>query len=312
MVLAFTLKEEAMTFADYLLELFYLIDSLMETDNLSNLRQRGPAPRLSDSEVITIELAGEFLGIDADKKIWQHFRRYHLGEFPQLAHVDRSRFARQAADLWHVKRLLQRRIFELLPAADPAEGRILWLIDSFPLRVCRIKRAAGAKLFGGQAAFGYDPTSMKDPFFGFRVHLLACDRGFCAGLELAPANVPDLPMAAELAPAEGGEGLGDRNYWGPDRQQAMQEKGFKLHAPFRKESSDPWPGRSKLLSRLRQIIEPVIGQLAVRFNCQRTWARDLWHLCSRLSRKILSHTTAVLLNGRQGNPPLQLELLIRD
>jgi hypothetical protein len=92
----------------------------------------------------------------------------------------------------------------------------------------------------------------------------------------------------------------------------LRESGFDLQAPFRKESSDPWPGRSKVLSRLRQIIEPVIGQLATHFNAQRTWARDLWHLCSRLSRKILSHTTAVLLNWYHGNPPLQLELLIQD
>ena len=58
------------------------------------------------------------------------------------------------------------------------------------------------------------------------------------------------------------------------------------------------------------MIEPVIGQLATRFNCQRTWARDLWHLTSRLSRKFLSHTTAVLINWRHGNPMLQLDALI--
>jgi hypothetical protein len=28
-------------------------------------RRRGPAPELSDSEVLTIEIVGEFLGIDA-------------------------------------------------------------------------------------------------------------------------------------------------------------------------------------------------------------------------------------------------------
>jgi hypothetical protein len=31
------------------------------------LRQRGPAPTLSDGEVLTIEWVGEFLGIDTDK-----------------------------------------------------------------------------------------------------------------------------------------------------------------------------------------------------------------------------------------------------
>jgi hypothetical protein len=308
-----------MTLADYLLELFYLIDTEYKALNLPRLRRRGPEPRLHDSEVLTMELAGEFCGIDTDKGIWQHFRRYHPAEFPMLAFTDRTCFARQAASLWRVKQLLQERMLALLPLQDPVFGQTLWLIDSFPLRVCRYKRAPGHKLFRGSgAAYGRDPTNGQT-FFGFRVHLRTSDRGFCAAATLAPANLPDWPLVAELAPGRGGPGIGDRNlgigdrnYWKPDGADILLRQGFELMAPFRKESSDPTPRRSALLGRLRQIIEPVIGQLAVRFHCQRTWARDLWHLSSRLARKLLSHSTAVLLNWRQGNPPLQLSLLITD
>src|SRR5438105_10509265 len=98
-----------MSVTDYLLHLFYLIDTEIQAMNLPPLRTRGPQPMLADSEVITIELAGEFLGIDTDKAIWRHFRRYHLSEFPALAHVDRTNFARQAAALWRVKQLLHQR-----------------------------------------------------------------------------------------------------------------------------------------------------------------------------------------------------------
>jgi hypothetical protein len=310
-----------MTFEDYLLHLFYLVDSELEALkselNLPRLRARGPEPVLHDSEVITMELAGEFKGIDTDEGIYAFFRRYHRGEFPKLARVDRTTFARQGANLWRVKQLLQGRLFALLPSADEAlDGRVLWVIDSFPLRVCRFRRAPAHKLFrGAGAAYGRDPTDggRTGRFFGFRVHLRVCDRGFCAAAELAPANVTDLPLAKELAPPGGGLGLGDRNYWGPEAQAALlRERGFLLIAPFRKKGHDPWPLRSKLLSRLRQVIEPVIGQLAMRFNCQSTWARDLWHLTSRLARKLLSHTAAVLLNLRAGNPPLRLDLLITD
>ena len=59
MVLDFTrLTEETMTYEDYLLHLFYLIDSELKALNLPPLRTRGPAPRLHDSEVITMMLAG--------------------------------------------------------------------------------------------------------------------------------------------------------------------------------------------------------------------------------------------------------------
>jgi hypothetical protein len=296
--------------------LFYLVDTQMESLNLPRLRSRGPAPTLHDSEVITIELAGEFLGIDTDGGIFAHFRRYHRAEFPGLASVCRTSFARQAANLWRVKQLLHGRVLGLLPSADPVDGRVLWVLDSFPLRVCRFRRAPGHKLFRGLgAAYGRDPTDggREGRFFGFRVHLRTCDRGFCAAAELAPGNVTDMPLARELAPPGGGVGLGDRNYWDPRGQRGLLEGlGFLLLAPFRSRTHDPWPQRSELLSRLRQVIEPVIGQLAVRFNCQTTWARDRWHLTSRLARKLLSHTTAVLLNWRQGNDPLKLDLLITE
>lgn len=313
-----------MTYDDYLLALFYLVDSELAAMNLPRLRGRGPRPKLHDSEVITMELAGEFLGLDTDKGIWSHFRRHHLAEFPRLAQVDRTRFARQAADLWRVKQLLHGRLLALLPSRDPAcageadGGEPLWLIDSFPLRVCRFKRAPGHKLFREKAAYGRDPTGER-LFFGFRVHLRCNGRGACAAAALAPANVADPSLVPELLPPPGpdgagagaGTGIGDRNYWDPDGQRRLSEVwGFVMLAPFRKKSRDPNPRRSALLSKLRQVIEPVIGQLATRFHCQRTWARDLWHVTARLGRKLLSHTAAVLLNLRQGNPPLQLDRLI--
>lgn len=35
------------------------------------LCQRGPKPKLSDSEVLTIEIAGGFLGIDTDRGLYR-------------------------------------------------------------------------------------------------------------------------------------------------------------------------------------------------------------------------------------------------
>src|SRR5438270_8514920 len=118
-----------MTVTDYLLHVFYLIDTQIQAMHLPPLRHRGPKPTLSDSEVITMELAGEFFGIDTDKGIWRFFRQYHLSEFPVLMHVDRTTFARQAASLWRGKQLLPERVLTLLPLADPVDGQHWWIID---------------------------------------------------------------------------------------------------------------------------------------------------------------------------------------
>ena len=51
----------------------------------------------------------------------------------------------------------------------------------------------------------------------------------------------------------------------------------------------------------------VIGQLADRFAIEQHRARDLWHLVSRLYRKVASHTLCVLINQQLGRPLLQLD-----
>jgi hypothetical protein len=276
-----------MTFDDYLLHLFYLVDTEYEALNLGRLRQRGPPPAPRDSEVLTMELAGEFLGIDTDTGIFAFFRRYHRPEFPALACVHRTNFVRQAANLWRVAQLLHARLLGHLPLRDEATGEALWLVDSFPLHVCRFARARGAKLFKGRgAAFGHDHVA-RGTFFGFRVHVRCSDRGPVARIDLTPADVADPAAAAALVPPGGGVGIGDRNYWSPDRQADLARAGFVLLAPYRNKSKDPAPARSKLLTRFRRTIETVIGQLAERFHAKRTWARDLWHLCHRLGRKAL-------------------------
>jgi len=38
-----------------------------------------------------------------------------------------------------------------------------------------------------------------------------------------------------------------------------------------------------MLVRVRRLIETVIGQLARRFHFEKIWARNMWHLMSRIT-----------------------------
>ena len=67
----------------------------------------------------------------------------------------------------------------------------------------------------------------------------------------------------------------------------------------------------KLLLKTRRLIETVIEQLVERFHLARVKARDLWHLTSRLNRKLLAHTVALWLNLHSDNP-LCFRYLISD
>ena len=58
----------------FIVAVFCLTDDWLERQE--KLRQRGPKPKLSDSEVLTMEIVGKFLGIDTDKGIYLYFLRH--------------------------------------------------------------------------------------------------------------------------------------------------------------------------------------------------------------------------------------------
>jgi hypothetical protein len=106
----------------------------------------------------------------------------------------------------------------------------------------------------------------------------------------------------------GGLGIGDRGYWDPALRR-LAEGGVVLLAPYQHKSKDPDRARSARLSAVRYRLETVNGQLAERYHIKRTWAKDRWHLCHRLIRKILSHTVMIWVAVHAGIAPLSLDRL---
>ena len=218
--------------------------------------------------------------------------------------MHRTTFTRQAANLWKVKEHLWQ---ELL--AETPHDRGFAICDSMPLAACLFARAYRCRRFKGEAAFGKD-TLLKQTFYGFRVHVRVCGPGVITRISVAPANVHELSVVSELVEHTWDVVIGDRNYWSPPVREQLAGRGVELAAPYRTKKRDPNPERSAFLSRLRYRIDTVFSQLTERYSVKRVWPRDLWHLASRLLRKVLSHTVAFLLNHRIGNQPLQLSKLL--
>lgn len=290
-----------MDLSTFIISVFCLIDDRLKG---RRIRQRGPTPKLSDAEVLTIEIVGEFLGMDTDTSIHLFFRRHYGEWFPTLGEVHRTTFARQAANLWKIKECLWQELLLLAPH-NPAFA----LVDSMPLPACLFARAYRCKRFRGEAAFGKD-TLLKQTFYGFRMHARVSWPGVITRLCVAPADAHELSVLPELAERTSGLVVGDRNYHSPKTGEELACMGVEILAPYSSKKRDPNPERSAFLSRLRYRIDTVFSQLVGRYSVKRVWARDTWHLASRLLRKVLSHTVAFLLNHHSGNQPLQLSKLL--
>lgn len=65
-----------MSIQDFIITVYCLVDDEFKKLVTSPLRHRGFKPKLSDSEVITMDIVGEFLGKDTDTGIWQYFKNH--------------------------------------------------------------------------------------------------------------------------------------------------------------------------------------------------------------------------------------------
>src|SRR5262245_17764316 len=132
----------------FLITVFCMVDDWFQQQSV---RQRGPQPQLSDSEVVTMEIVGAFLGLDTESGIYTYFRRHWSAYFPALRQVHRTSFTRQAANLWAFKEALWQAVLSQVQY-DPS----LSTVDSFPVPVCRLGRAHRCKRLRELADFGYD------------------------------------------------------------------------------------------------------------------------------------------------------------
>ena len=268
------------------------------------LRQRGFAPKLADSEVITMEVVGEFLGLDTDVGIWKYFRRHWPSWFPRLG--SRTTFAQQAANLWVVKQRPHRHLLIDLGAATDPMG----LVDGCPLPVCVLTRMPRCRLFSEVADLGYC-AAKKQYYYGLHGHLLITFNGVITACAVTSATGDEREALWELT--EGFQGLlvGDKGYLGAWLQAELATVGIHLQTPLRANMTDPRPPWVvQQLTRVRRFVETVIGQLTEQFHFEKIRPQDVWHLTSRIARKVLAHTLGIFVNRQVSRSDLRFEGLI--
>ena len=106
--------------------------------------------------------------------------------------------------------------------------------------------------------------------------------------------------------------LGDKGYLSARfKEDLANEQALTLETPVRHNMVDPLEKTERdYLNKTRRLVETVIGQLTGQFNMNKVWARKMWTLSGRLSRKILAHGLGMLANTLLKNKPLQLEHVI--
>jgi hypothetical protein len=294
-----------MPIEEFIISVYCCVENLFnEACKNLKLRQRGFDPKFTDIEVVTIEIIGEFLGLETDKQIWEYFKRHWNHWFPNLP--CRTTFVRQAANLWQVKQMIQRKFATNLGALEDT----LHIIDGFPIPTCHFARARRGRLFKGEAGYGRC-ASKNEVYYGFKGHMVITGSGLISSLMITPANIEEHQPVEELLKGMRGIVVGDKGFISNNLKTRLKKSNIELETPLKKNMKDARsPEFLVKIKSVRRLIETVIGQLNDRFHFNVVWARDFWHLLSRLARKTLAHTVGVFLNRKLGRPSIKFDGLL--
>jgi hypothetical protein len=290
----------------FLTAVYTVVDDLYRERLAAALRHRpGPAPTLSDSEVLTLAICAEWGPWDSERGFWRFACRRLRHLFPRL--VDQSEFNRRRRSLYPALATIQRAVAERLGAHLERER----LLDTKPVAVMVLKRRDDRGLaFDGKAAVGWCQAK-RQYYYGFKLVLALTLDGVIVRYDLVPANVDDREAAAEVLEA-GCRYWADKGFFGRECQREWRvADGAEVRAEPPHGARAAWPRAFAYLAhRVRQLIEVVNAQLEGQFRIERTLAKSLWGLVTRVQAKLTAHTVGVYLNVLAGRPPLALKTLV--
>lgn len=255
----------------------------------------GRKPEFSDSEVITLMLAEEYIPYPAETQYLGYMCANYGPLFPKL--LDQSQFNRRARGLRYLVEALRRSWLLQLGVTQATT----YLLDTKPIPVLGYKRSKRRSDFLGSADYGYC-ASRNLHYFGYKLVMITTLDGIPVIYDLVPANTEERQAAeAVLDRIAHVDLIGDKGFLGVEWQDQMAEQtGNTITTPKRKNQKIQHPdGFERLLNSLRERIEGVFHELQnTGRNVERLLAKTVVGLATRVIAKVTAHLFKYLLRSR--------------
>jgi len=288
----------SITASDLLTIIFVLVDDWYQAHGIRYLKGKpGAKPEFSDSEVITLLLAMDFIPFPSETQFLGFMRANYLALFPRL--IDQSQFNRRARAL----RLLVEELRRTWLVQLGVFHHTRFLSDTKPVPVVGVKRSNRHSDFAGSASYGHCPSrNMK--YFGYKLVAITTFSGIPVVYELVPAHTDEREAAeAVLTYLRGCQIIGDKGFIGMDWQ--AQVHAWTQNQIWTPKRSNQYQQNPKALDRwlnsVRERIEGVFHELTnTGRDLEGLLAKTLVGLCTRVIAKMASHALKHVLNIQFG------------
>jgi hypothetical protein len=252
----------------------------------------GCKPEFSDSEVLTLLLAMDYLPFPGETQFLGYIRANYLSLFPKL--VTQSQFNRRARAL----RLLLEELRRYWVIQLGATSETQFLLDTKPVPVVGYKRSKHHSQFAGSAGYGRC-VSRNLRYFGYKLVTITTVTGLPVVYELVAANT-DEREAAETVVAylTGCDLFADKGFLGDYWQAEIREQtsnrvwtAKKVNQPQQNPKAfDQW------LNSMRERIEGAFNEIQnTGRNIERLLTKTVVGICTRVIAKMTSHALKHLL-----------------
>ncbi|MBC34544.1 MAG: IS982 family transposase [Bacteroidetes bacterium] len=247
-------------------------------------------PKLSNIELIAMNLTSEYMGIDSECQL---FRVINGSELSGL--IDRSVYNRRKRRLFGLIEKVRQRLCSFFN-----EFENYYVVDSMPLEVCKIARASRSTICKDEEYCYPDKgfcASQKMYYYGYKLHGVCSISGVFQSIDISPASVHDIKYLKDLkTEISNCVLLGDMGYLSAKVQLNLFETvNINLQTPMRKNQKD-YQEQPYIFRKSRKRIETLFSQLCDQFMIRRNYAKSFDGFRTRILSKISALTMIQYLN----------------
>jgi|TARA_Y100000817_G_scaffold307119_1_gene293168 hypothetical protein len=269
-------------------------DKILETLKLiirkDNFIKQKRKPKLSDIELVAIDLTAEYMSIDSEHQL---FRDLQFTRFDKL--IDRTVYNRRKRGLVnHIEKI--RVVF----SEKFNQYEDFFVVDSMPLEACKLARSTRSKIckedFYSAPDRGFC-ASQQMYFYGYKLHAVCSVQGVFKSVDITKASVHDIHYLKDVKHQLANcVLLGDRGYLSKEQQLDLFETAkIRLETPMRI-NQDNYVKQPYIFRKSRKRIETLFSQLCDQFMIRRNYAKSFLGFKTRIISKITALTIIQFIN----------------
>lgn len=246
--------------------------------------------KLSDIELIAIDLTAQYMSIDSECQLFRVFKGLDFEN-----KIERSVYNKRKRNLAPFIEKVRQKL-----ASKFNEFENYFVIDSMPLEVCKLSRSSRAKIcredFYSSPDKGFC-ASQQMHFYGYKLHAVCSINGVFESIDITKASVHDIHYLKDIkSQLSDCVLLGDKGYLSSKYQLDLFETAnIKLETPKRVNQKE-YKSQPYIFRKSRKRIETLFSQLCDQFKIRNNYAKTFQGFKTRILSKITALTVIQYIN----------------